>query len=96
MKGMIDIFLVQVPEELGLMNEAVEKAEYSTIKSIAHTMKSSVSIMGISLAGAVLKEMEALGSQATGIEKIKELNQSLHAICRQAIEELGAERINHI
>lgn len=94
--GVMDVFLEQVPEELQRINEAVSKTDYATIKIIAHTMRSTMSIMGISVLEAILKEMEGLGTSATGIEKITELNQKLNLICIKAIEETEKEKCNYI
>jgi len=95
-KGVIDVFLTQVPEELQMINDAVTKINYPVIKSFAHTMKSTVSIMGISMLTPVLQEMEVLGSAATDIEKIKELNQELNLMCLQAIEEIESAKHNYV
>ena len=94
-KGIIDVFLVQVPEELQTINDAIVKADYAIIKSFAHTMRSSVSMLGISILAPVLLEMENLGATATGIEKIKELNQKLNEISKQAIEEIEIAKLNY-
>lgn len=94
--GVMNVFLEQVPEELERINKAVSKTDYATIKIIAHTMRSTMSIMGISVLEAILKEMEGLGTSATGIEKITELNQKLNLICKQAIEETEKEKCNYI
>jgi HPt (histidine-containing phosphotransfer) domain-containing protein len=88
----IDIFLKQIPEELQTINEAIEKTNYPVIKSFAHTMKSTVSIMGISVLTPILLEMENLGAKATDIERIKELNLKLTLICKQAIAEIEREK----
>jgi len=103
-KEIIDVFLKQIREELNGINDAVKKTNYAIIKNIAHTMRSTVSIMGISMLAPVLKEMENLGTMATGgstppttsIEKIKELNIKLNLICNQAMEELEKEKHNYI
>lgn len=95
-KGMMDAFLKQVPEELQSINDAITKTDYATIKNFAHTMKSSVSIMGIAVLIPVLKGMEDLGAMAEDIEKIKELNQKLNLICGQAIEEIEKEKHNYV
>jgi HPt (histidine-containing phosphotransfer) domain-containing protein len=95
-KGIMDAFLLQIPEELGWINAAVGRTDYPIIKNLAHTMKSSVSIMGISILTPILKEMEELGVRAAGIEKIKELNQSLNSICELAIEEIKKEKLNYV
>src|ERR1051325_1150988 len=61
-KGIMDVFLKQVPEELQHMNDAVNKSDYVMVKSIAHTIKSSVSIMGISVLTPLLQEIENLAA----------------------------------
>lgn len=95
-KGIMDVFLLQVPEDILCINEAVSKADYPTIKNYSHAMKSSVSIMGIFLLSSVLIEMEDLGKKAIDIEKIKELNLNLNLICKQAIKEIEIEKLNYI
>jgi HPt (histidine-containing phosphotransfer) domain-containing protein len=92
----MDVFLKQVPEELQSINDAIEKINYAAIKGVAHTMKSSVSIMGISVLIPILQEMEDLGSNGTSIEKIKELNRKLILLCNQAIEEIKIEKSKFI
>src|ERR1035437_9402442 len=91
----MDVFLKQAPEELSALNKAVEKKDYTTIKNFSHTMKSSVSIMGITALADILKEMEELAKNSTNIEKIKLLNDTLNAICKQAIEEIEKEKPNY-
>lgn len=88
----MDTFLKQIPQELQSINDAVLKKDYPLIKSLAHKMKSSVSIMGISSLTPVLQEMMELGEKATDIEKIKELNQKLNLICKKAMEEIEKEK----
>lgn len=94
--GIMDSFLQQIPEELKSINDAISKTDYATIKNFAHTMKSSVSIMGITVLTPILKEMEDLGKEATGIERIKELSIQLDFICAQAIKEIEKEKPNYV
>lgn len=94
-KGIMDSFLVQMREELKGINEAVSKTDYAIIKRFSHSMRSTVSIMGISALAIVLKEMEDLGTMATGIEKIKEHNKKLNVICSQAIDEIEKEILKY-
>jgi HPt (histidine-containing phosphotransfer) domain-containing protein len=91
----MDAFLKQVPEELQSIKEAITKTDYAIIKSFSHTMKSSVSIMGVSMLTPILQEMEDLATKETDIEKIKELNDTLNLICKQATEEIEREKINY-
>jgi HPt (histidine-containing phosphotransfer) domain-containing protein len=103
-KEIIDVFLKQVPKELRSINDAIKKEDHATIKSFAHTMKSTVSIMGISKLASILQEMEDLGAIAadgsipltTSIEKIKQLYYKLDLISRQAIEEMDKEKLSYI
>ncbi len=101
-KEITDAFLKQVAEELQTINDAIENTDYGTIKTFAHTMQSSVSIMGISLLTSVLREMENLGALATSPdisnrdEKIKVLNNKLNLICHQAFKEIEEKRLNYI
>ncbi len=95
-KEIMDVFLKQVPEELRSIEDAIQKTDYTAVKNIAHTMKSSVSIMGISVLEPILKEMENLGAERIRIEKIKELNQKLAAMCKQALSEIERERPKYV
>jgi HPt (histidine-containing phosphotransfer) domain-containing protein len=95
-RGIMDAFLNQVSEDLPCINNAILKTDYITINQIAHSMKSSASIMGITSIRPILEEMEVLGSSATNIDGIKELNQKLNSIYKQAIEELEKEKLNYI
>ena len=94
-KGILDAFLEQFPGELQCINEAVTKTDYITIKSVAHTMKSSVSIVGISILNPVLKEIEDLALHATDIEKIKRLTVQLNLISGMATEEIERDKLNY-
>lgn len=93
--GILDAFLEQIPEELISINEAVTKTNYAIIKNVAHTMKSTVSIMGIYSLEPILKEMEELGATTGSIEKIRELNLKINSICKKAIEEVKKEKLNN-
>lgn len=94
--GIMDVFLKQVPKDLQCINEAITNTDYKTIKSYTHTMKSSVSIMGISILNPILREMEQLGEKASSIKKIKEMNQRLNLICKQVIKEIEKEKLNYV
>lgn len=95
-REIMDAFLSQVSEDLPSIHEAISKTDYATINHITHSMKSSASIMGISAIRPVLEEMEALGASATNIDRIKELNQKLNIIYRQAVAEIEKEKPNYV
>jgi PAS domain S-box-containing protein len=91
----IDLFLEHVPKDLEVMQEAIAKADYTTIKSIAHKMKSTMSLMGSHDITSLLEEMEILGSTERNMEKIITLNQSLGLLCAEAMQEIARERLNY-
>lgn len=95
-KGVIDTFLKQIQEELDTLDNAIKSTDYPTIKSYAHTMKSSVSIMGISILAPILLEMQNLGASFTNIDKIRELNITLNSVCKKAIAEIEIEKHNYV
>jgi len=95
-REVIDAFVEQVPVQLQSINDAITQKDYSIIERVAHVMRSSVSIMGISSLVPVLQEMETLGANATDMEKIKKLNQKLNSISEQALEEIEKEKSNYV
>src|ERR1700733_5648469 len=68
-KEIMDRFLIQIPEELTGLKDAIAEEKFASIQSYAHTMKSSVSIMGITTLTPILKEMEELAKANTDIAK---------------------------
>lgn len=92
MSEIMEIFLSQIPEDLKRIAEAIKAMNYTVVKSITHTMKSSVSIMGISILEPILHEMEELASTKTDITRIQQLNQQLNSICNKAINEITKEK----
>jgi CheY-like chemotaxis protein len=95
-KETIDIFLDQVPSDVALLDEGVEQQDYNKIKSYAHKMKSTASLIGMKEVELLLAEMEALGVQKKDIERIALLNGKLDQLCKQAIEEMKEERLKYI
>lgn len=87
-KKIMDTFLIQAQEELTSINNAILKKDYTTIKNLAHTMKSTVSIMGIAVLHPILQEMEDLSKNTTELARIIVLNKQLNLICKQAFEEI--------
>ncbi len=88
-------FLKQIPVELQAINDAIAEKNFTVIKSFAHSMRSSVSIMDIAVPKPVLQEMETIAAAATDMEKITELSVPLNLLCKQAIEEVEREKLNY-
>lgn len=89
----MNTFLLQVPKEVEDLNEAIMKSNFIVIKGIAHTMKSSVSIMGMASSIPILREIEILGLEANDVTKIRQLNVCLNKICKQAFIEVEEEKL---
>lgn len=88
MNNIINVFLEQTAEELSALNDAIEKTNYKIIGDISHKIKSSFSILGISVLAPVFEEMERLGTIASGIEKIENSNRQVNTVFRQVREEI--------
>lgn len=90
--NILDLFLEQVPEDLNVLQEAIEKEDYLTIRNRSHKMKSSVSVMGMESCMSTLEEMENLGKRSENMERIKVLYDILTTNCEKAIQETISER----
>jgi len=95
-REIIDIFLKQIPLDLTELNTALDTTNYLTVKQVSHRLKSTISMMGISEIKKILEEMEALAVSGKDIERIKDLNNSLNLLSKQAIQELELERALYV
>jgi hypothetical protein len=59
-------------------------------------MKSTVSLMGISVMAKILEEMEILSIAEKGIERINDLSISLNKLNGQAVGEMQMERASYV
>jgi CheY-like chemotaxis protein len=84
----LEMFLKQVEDDLPVLDAAVEKEDFVTIKGYAHRLKSSVAMLGIHSLEQILNEMEALGKVSLNIEKVKQLNKRLKILFDQAVNEV--------
>lgn len=91
LNNLLAVFLEETPLELTALSGAIEKTNYTLICDILHKVKCSFSILGISSLTTPVNEMKDLSNIAFGIKKIKQLNQQVNFIFRQAIEEIKSE-----
>ncbi|TCJ13342.1 response regulator [Flaviaesturariibacter flavus] len=81
-------FIVQVPEELNLLQEAVEAGNRTQIKSIAHGMKSSVAYLGLTeRLSPYLHRMEVEAVGQTDENHFLEDYLEVRKVCEQAVAE---------
>jgi HPt (histidine-containing phosphotransfer) domain-containing protein len=95
-REIMETFVLEIPKELHSINGAVASTDYPAIRNVAHSMKSSVSIMGVSVLTPILQEMEELGTMATGIQRIEQLNQKLNLLCKKAVDEVEKEKNEYV
>lgn len=91
----INLFLQQTQEDLCSINDAIMKTDYPNIRKIAYKIRSSTSVMGVSILSPILKRMEHLAGIASGIEEIKQLNMQVTAVYKQVIEELEMKKLKY-
>lgn len=93
--SIVHTFFEQANDELTGLDEAIEKKNYLTISGIAHKLRSSFSILGISVLDPAFEEMEQLGNNASGIERIKQLELKVSAVLEQAMEEMNMAPVSN-
>ncbi len=87
-QAIIRQFIVQVPEELESMQDAIRFRQYAKLKGIAHGMKSSVAYMGLSeKLNPYLQRLETEAVLRPETPHYEEDFQRLKAICQQALAE---------
>jgi two-component system, sensor histidine kinase and response regulator len=59
---LIDLFLDEVPQQLGALREAVEKDDAPSVERIAHTLKGSSGNMGATPMAQICAELEDVGA----------------------------------
>jgi len=90
-------FIIQVPEELNLLQEAVLAGNRTQIKSIAHGMKSSVAYLGLTerlLPYLHRMEVEAVSNSAE--PHFQEDYAEVRLVCEQAVTEARALLSNSV
>ena len=81
-------FVVQVPEELALLQEAVLARNYTQIKSIAHGMKSSVAYLGLNeRLQPCLHRMEVEAVSQPAENHFQQDLEEVRKVCEQAVTE---------
>ncbi|MES2513669.1 MAG: Hpt domain-containing protein [Bacteroidota bacterium] len=91
---MVGIFLSENPDEVTILETAIQNNDYETISSMSHHMKSTIQFVGLDLMiGNELSEIEKLANEKTGLEIIKTLFVTVKATCNKAFEELSSQTI---
>jgi signal transduction histidine kinase/CheY-like chemotaxis protein/HPt (histidine-containing phosphotransfer) domain-containing protein len=88
-RNMMQAFTEQIPRELHELKTAISKRNYKKIASVAHTMKSTVSYLGIHQLTPLLEQIEADAHSKNGVARINDNFTSVEATCQLAIREVN-------
>jgi HPt (histidine-containing phosphotransfer) domain-containing protein len=83
----IQQFIIQIPEELQQMEEAIA-AKSADVKALAHGMKSSVSYLGLhQRLHPVLHRIETGSTNGVTSDTLQQDFEEVRSVCLQAVEE---------
>ncbi|SFB95650.1 Hpt domain-containing protein [Flexibacter flexilis DSM 6793] len=88
-RSMATAFCNQSPLFLEQLAEAADTADWETLRSVAHKMKSTVSMMGMSEADKLLNIMEDSENEYVTPNEAKQQVEQLERICQEAFVELA-------
>jgi len=88
-KNMMKAFSEQMPRELNALKTAIAEKNYKKIESAAHSMKSTVSFLGIHQLAPLLEQIETDSQNKNGITGIHHSFTSVEATCHLAIKEVS-------
>ena len=88
-RKMMKAFSEQVPGELNELKNAIHLRDYKKVESSAHTMKSTVSYLGLHQLAPLLEQIEIDSRNKDGISRITENFMSVDATCQLAIKEVN-------
>lgn len=91
LNSILDVLLEETPEEISILDAAIENTNYVLISDVSHKMRASFSMLGVSSLNPILEEMQHLGSAASGIKRIALLNRRVHNVFIKAMKEMKEE-----
>jgi HPt (histidine-containing phosphotransfer) domain-containing protein len=87
---LIQEFITTIPSAINSLESAIKESNYSRIKEIAHDMKTSVHIMGLTLLiGHILQKIEVFANSNSSLSSIYQLFTDVKSVCLQAVQEAG-------
>lgn len=86
--AMIREFVTTVPESINSLEKAITQGNYTKIGNIAHDMKTTIHVMGLStLLGHLLKQIENFAQSNTSLSMILNIFSDIKRICLRAVRE---------
>jgi CheY-like chemotaxis protein len=89
---MIQLFLSQSVENIEKINDAVHSGDLDKLKGVAHKMKPSVNILGISAVTNIILKIEGLNAEA-GTTDILQLTEHLTSLLNTVCEDLKNKKV---
>ncbi len=86
--SVIAVFLDEVPADLEMLEQAIEKKDYSNVYQLAHKIKPNVDLLGMEQTRANALEIETLGKKEGSGEAIEKLFPLLKNDIHQVVSEL--------
>lgn len=86
--SVVSVFLDEVPEDLSLLEIAINQKNYPSIYQLAHKIKPNVDLLGMEQTRAAALEIENLGKQGNTGAKIDVIFPTLKKDISQVVAEL--------
>jgi len=88
-KEIIKLFLLENPQEMSLLEKAMNENDFEKVKATAHKLKSTLPFIGLDkIVGNDVIEMEALAGDRSHMDQIKAHFERVRKACEQAYKEL--------
>jgi HPt (histidine-containing phosphotransfer) domain-containing protein len=86
--SVIAVFLDEVPADLEMLEQAIEKKDYSNVYQLAHKIKPNVDLLGMEQTRANALEIETLGKKEGSGDAIEKLFPLLKNDIHQVVSQL--------
>ncbi|HTD92797.1 MAG TPA: response regulator, partial [Chitinophagaceae bacterium] len=87
-KDIIREFVNQVPAKINTLEKAIATNNFTSIRGIAHEMKTTVHFLGLSgLIGQSLQKIEDMANAQQSIGIIQQMFECIKSVCLQAVRE---------
>lgn len=87
-QSILEVFFATVPRQFQELNDAVEAKNWTSVRSIAHKLKSACGNVGADYGASILDKIEM--SKDSNSEDIEVLAEQFRPVFKQAVEELEA------
>jgi PAS domain S-box-containing protein len=94
LRKMVKMFLEKTPVILGEINTCYQTADYEQVSKLAHKLKSSFGLMGMTRLNANAKQMEAVAKDVSQYHELGDLIEEMNQLCEQIFGQLQEEMSN--